>query len=137
MLKTLVLLLIIICVFTSVSAGEKPGNNNHPVLQLETKEIDMGQLVSGQRVSGEIRVTNAGAQDLLIGRVRSSCGLMIPTWPDEPISEGEEAVIRIRYNTNRLGPFVRKVIIHSNGHPKTHVVKVTGEVVPSEKNDEP
>lgn len=137
MLKTAIIFLVIMFGFTGISAGEKPVNTDHPVLQLESREIDMGQLVSGGRVSGEIHITNAGSKDLLIGRVRSSCGLMIPIWPDEPIAEGNEVVIRFRYNTSRLGPFNRNIIIHSNGHPKTHVVKVTGEVIPSRKNDEP
>lgn len=136
-LKNVGILLIIVCVFSGVLAGENSPNDNYPKLRVESDSIDLGNLVAGKRANGEITVHNEGGKNLLIGRVRSSCGLMIPTWPGEAIAPGEKATIRFRYNTNRLGPFERYIIIHSNGDPKTHVVKVTGEVVPSENNDEP
>ncbi len=135
-LKNFAILLFMVCAFPCILAGENSQNINHPVLRVESDSICLGNLVAGERASGKITVYNDGGKDLLIGRVRSSCGLMIPTWPEEAIAPGEEATIRFRYNTNRLGPFERNIIIHSNGHPKTHVVKVTGEVIPSGKNDD-
>lgn len=101
-----------------------------PYAELETTEVDMGQLVEGNRARGEVHFTNEGAKDLLIGRVRSSCGLLIATWPTEPIRQGERATIRFSYDTSRLGPFERRMIIHTNAYQKTLVVPVTGEVLP-------
>ncbi len=129
-LKNMAILLVIVCVFSCVQAGENSQVVNYPVLRVESDSVDLGNLVAGERASGEITVYNDGDKDLLIGRVRSSCGLMIPTWPGEAIPPGEEATIRFRYNTSRQGYFVRNIIIHTNGHPKTRVVQVTGHVMP-------
>ncbi len=129
-LKKVGILLVMMFVFSCVLAGESAQNINYPVLRVESDSIDLGKLVAGERASGEIKVYNEGGEDLLIGRVRSSCGLMIPTWPGEAIAPEEEATIRFRYNTSRQGPFVRNIIIHTNGHPKTKVVQVTGHVIP-------
>ncbi len=130
-LKKVGILLVLLFVFSCVLAGENSQVVNYPVLRVESDSIDLGKLVAGERASGEITLYNEGGKDLLIGRVRSSCGLMIPAWPGEAIAPGEEATIRFRYNTSRQGPFVRNIIIHTNGHPKTKVVQVTGHVIPA------
>ncbi len=103
---------------------------NHPYALLESDTIDLGVLAQGNRASGQIRLTNQGSGELLIARVRSSCGLMTPAWPDKGIRTGKEAVIGFRYDTRRLGPFTRKVIIHTNAWQRTLVLTVIGEVVP-------
>lgn len=102
----------------------------YPYAVVESRLIDMGSLEYGSRATGEIKLSNAGEQDLTIAKVRSSCGLMIPTWPGEPIGKDEEVDIRFSYDTSRLGPFERKVIIHTNAWQKTIVVTIRGEVVP-------
>lgn len=117
----------------SVVAGEDDERKNRfPIAVIEDDEIDMGQITEGTRQTGEIKITNIGEEDLLIGRVRSSCGLMIPNWPEDPVEKDDEVIIRFRYDTTRLGPFERKVIIHTNGWQKNLIITVSGEVIPSE-----
>ncbi len=122
-----VLLVSFACV---LMADDSVIKENYPYAVLSADTIDMGTVKSGERFTGRITITNEGKPDLLIARVRSSCGLMIPNWPTEPIRQGEAAIINFRYNTNRLGPFTRNIIIHTNGYKKTLVVPVYGEVVP-------
>lgn len=95
----------------------------------EKEVIDLGLIKQGSRSSGEIRILNKGVKDFVIARVRSSCGLMIPTWPDGAVGHNEEAVVRFRYDSSRPGPFERKVVIHTNAYQRTLVVTVKGEVV--------
>jgi len=101
-----------------------------PYAVLKSQAIDMGLLEYGSRATGVIKLGNAGAKDLIIAKVRSSCGLMIPTWPGQPIGKDQEVDIHFRYDTSRLGPFERKVIIHTNAWQKTIVITIRGEVVP-------
>ncbi len=105
---------------------------HHPYAVPESDVIDLGTLKAGSRAAGEIKLSNRGEKEMLIAKVRSSCGLMIPTWPREPVSRNEEVTIRFRYDTKRLGPFERNVVIHTNAYQKTLVVKVIGEVIPIE-----
>ncbi len=128
------LLLTILTAFSFLlsAANSEEIKKNHPYAVLESGMIDMGVLETGSRATGEIQLSNKGEKDMMIAKVRSSCGLMIPTWPGEPISHNEEVTIRFRYDTKRLGPFERNVVIHTNAWQKTLVVKVKGEVVPIE-----
>ena len=102
----------------------------HPYVVLETDTIDIGVVKTGSQVRPSVKLVNAGAHDLLIAKVRSSCGLMIPTWPVDPVSQGGEAVIQLRYDTSRPGPFVRHVMIHTNAWQKTLIITIMGEVSP-------
>ncbi len=103
----------------------------YPYATLVADTIEMGILEAGTRASGEIGISNTGAKNLIIGRVRSGCGLMVPSWPAEPLAQNEEAVIRFRLDTNNPGHFERKVIIHTNAYQKTMVVTVRGKVIPA------
>lgn len=107
--------------------------SNYPYASLAEEEIDMGIMQTGSNGDGYITLTNLGVPDLLIARVRSSCGLIIPTWPETPVNQGDTVNIRFRYNTSRLGPFERKVIIHTNAWQKNLSVTVTGEVIPEDQ----
>jgi hypothetical protein len=112
-------------------ANEPPeARVDFPYAVLEKSEIDFGKVTGGSPVSGHIRITNEGAVDLLVAKVRGSCGLMIASWPGEPLGQGEQLQISFRYDGNRLGPFERFITIHTNAWQKDLVVKVSGEVVP-------
>ena len=123
-------LALIFAPFAVPAADNKGIRASYPYAVLIKDTIDMGIIERTDRVTAEIRLRNEGTPELTIARVRSSCGLMIPTWPAEAISTGEEAVIRFRYNANRLGRFERFIVIHTNAWQKTLVVPVSGEVVP-------
>ncbi len=105
---------------------------NYPYAVIEKDTIDLGVLKQGIAARSHVIVRNEGRYDLIIAGVRSSCGLMIPNWPTEAVSTNEEAVINFRYNASRLGPFERKITIHTNAAQRTIVITVLGEVVPAE-----
>ncbi len=125
-----ILLIVNIFMVLNVSADDTGIKSSFPFAVLSTDTLDMGIIEQGNRADGQIGITNEGKPDLLIARVRSSCGLMIPTWPDKPVKTGEEVFINFRYNTNRIGPFKRNIIIHTNAWQKTLIVYVHGEVIP-------
>jgi len=100
-----------------------------PYAVLHSDSIDFGTVERGAVISGRLQVTNEGAYDLLIVKVRSSCGLLIQTWPSAPVRPGEKAVINFRYDSSIPGPFERLITIHTNAWQKNLVVSVKGEVV--------
>jgi hypothetical protein len=75
------------------------------------------------------KVTNKGAQPLLITNCSGSCGCTVPTCPREPILPGKSAEISIKYATDRIGPINKTVTIMSND-PATpnRTIMVKGEV---------
>ncbi len=129
-MKTIILPVILLVAFTAW-ALDKDIKASYPyAILLSNDTINMGTIEAGSRATGQIRLRNEGTPDLLIAKVRSSCGLMIPTWPTDAIKTGEEATINFRYNTNRIGPFTRNIIIHTNSYQKTLIIPVYGEIIP-------
>lgn len=131
-----VLVLLAGIVFPLQVSGTAPGDEprevrrQFPFAVLAETEIDLGKVPGGSPVSGVIRITNEGAEDLLVGKVRGSCGLMIGSWPAEPVAQGEQLQISFRFDGNRLGPFERLITIHTNAWQKDLVVSVRGEILP-------
>ncbi len=126
-----IILLIPLLIALTAWAEDKDIKTSYPyAILLSNDTINMGTIEAGSRAAGEIRLCNEGTPDLLIAKVRSSCGLMIPTWPTDAIQKGEEATINFRYNTNRIGPFTRNIIIHTNSYQKTLIIPVYGEIIP-------
>lgn len=102
---------------------------NFPYAHISSDTIDMGMLEPGSSGSASFTITNAGQHDLLVARVRSSCGLLVTTWPTQPIKPGEQGTVNFRYDTSRPGPFKRNIVIHTNAWQKNIVVQVYGEVI--------
>lgn len=130
------LFFVIIC-FTSNPYGFSNEVNDvdearerYPYAELNQKEITFDSLKQGSVLAGTIVIKNEGARDLVIAQVRSSCGLMIQSWPTSPVQPGKEVSIHFRYDSQRLGAFERFITIHTNAWQKDIVVKIRGEVVP-------
>lgn len=130
---SLIFLLLLACISGGLAAETPPVEvlrSEYPYAELEKDAIDLGKIAQGRQAPGSIVLTNTGQHPLLIGTVRSSCGLMIPSWPTQAIAPGAQATISFRYDGSRIGPFERIISIHTNAWQKTIQVKVSGEVVP-------
>lgn len=105
---------------------EATGNQAYAILSSDS--LDLGLLQAGGNGMGSFTLTNGGNRSMVVARVRSSCGLLITSWPREALKPGEQATISFRYDTSRPGPFRRNIVIHTNARQGTLVVKITGEV---------
>jgi hypothetical protein len=83
-------------------------------LVFENETIDYGTIEQGADGKREFVLTNNGTQPLIISNAQGSCGCTVPTFPKEPILPGKSAVIGVKYDTNRVGPFTKTVTITSN-----------------------
>lgn len=83
-------------------------------LVFEDETIDYGTVEQGADGKREFVLTNNGNQPLIISNAVGSCGCTVPTFPKEPILPGKSAVIGVKYDTNRVGPFTKTVTITSN-----------------------
>ncbi len=115
--------------FPNLIAQDKADvRNSYPYAVIRPAQINLGVAETGSMMRGRFTIYNEGEEALLIAGVRSSCGMMIPSWPSAPIVPGDSAIIQIRYDTSRVGSFTRLLTIHSNARQKTLVVGVHGEV---------
>jgi len=74
---------------------------------------------------------NTGNEPLLITEARGSCGCTVPEWPKEPIAPGATGMLKVTYDTKRVGSFQKSVTITSNAvNDPVKVVNIKGEVLP-------
>ncbi|NLM92705.1 MAG: DUF1573 domain-containing protein [Bacteroidales bacterium] len=93
------------------------------------KVHDYGTIEQGGDGTCEFEFTNAGKEPIVLTSVRSSCGCTIPEWSREPVLPGQTSVIKVKYDTRRLGVINKVIIVNSNAINSTVILRITGNVV--------
>ena len=103
-------------------------------MTFEAMEVDYGVIEKDSEPLRVLNFTNTGTEPLVIKNARGSCGCTVPVWPKEPIMPGQTDKIEVRYATNRIGKFSKKITFTTNeaGDPK--VIKVLGKVLKPEES---
>lgn len=106
---------------------------NAPVIKFESQTVNYGRIDKGSDGTREFKFTNVGKSPLKITRVKSSCGCTIPTYPKTEIMPGESNIIKVKYNTKKIGKFSKSVSIFTNTVPERNVLRIKGTVVDPNK----
>ena len=123
--KNILLLFILVC--SVYSQGQ-----NSAFITFDSLTINYGKILQGDNGTVDFKFTNTGDRDLKINRVRSSCGCTIPKKPDSLIAPGVSDLIKVNYDTERIGIINKTVIVNSNAANGTVILKITGEVLDPE-----
>src|SRR5215813_13579103 len=107
-------------------------NPNAPEITFSSELYDYGTIKQGADGGCEFKFKNTGKEPLVISNARGSCGCTVPTWPKEPIMKGQTAVIKVHYDTKRVGTFTKTVTIESNAKTNPKVINIKGTVEASE-----
>jgi hypothetical protein len=59
---------------------------------------------------------------------QGSCGCTVPSWPKEPIKPGANGVIKVHYDTKRVGPINKTVTVTSNSKDGVVTLHIKGLV---------
>ena len=97
-------------------------------IKFEKLVHDFGELTAGDQAEVEFKFTNTGNEPLLLSNVRSTCGCTVPTWPHEPILPGKSASIKVKYDSNRVGPINKQITVESNASNGPIYLKITGNI---------
>jgi hypothetical protein len=100
-----------------------------PVFEFENEVIDYGEIAANSDGNRVFKFKNVGKSPLIISQVKGSCGCTVPTKPEKPIMPGETGEIKVKYATNRIGPFSKTVTITSNAYEDTKVLRIKGRVL--------
>ena len=149
MKKTLLLLLLTTVALFFVNAQNNPQrvtlagdpetsttsfvpSHEGPYIEFEKTAHDYGQIVLGDNGESEFTFKNLGSEPLVLLNVQTSCGCAAPSWPREPVMPGQEAMIKVQYNTHTPGNIGRTVTVFSNslGGRERIVLRLTGHVHP-------
>ena len=99
-----------------------------PKMTFEFKNYDYGTIVQNSDGVREFPFVNDGTEPLIIKHAKGSCGCTVPEYAREPIMPGDESVIKVKYDTKRLGPFSKSVRITTNVSDQPIVITIKGKV---------
>ncbi len=90
---------------------------------------DYGTIEKGSDGKCVFTFTNTTDTPLILTNVQASCGCTVPSWPREAINPGESNVINVKYNTNNVGHFTKRISVFTNKQDTPIVLTITGQVV--------
>ncbi len=99
-----------------------------PNMKFESLEVDYGTIDQGADPIRVFKFTNVGTEPLVIKSAKGSCGCTVPTYPKEPILPGASNEIKVKYDTNRPGPFTKRVTLTTNVGEEPIVLTIKGVV---------
>ncbi|MCB0650474.1 MAG: DUF1573 domain-containing protein [Saprospiraceae bacterium] len=106
-----------------------------PAITFESDLVDYGTITQGSDPYRFFNFTNTGDAPLVITAAKGSCGCTVPTYPKDPILPGETGQIKVRYDTNRVGPFTKRVTLTIQDIEENSVLTIKGNV--EKKAEEP
>lgn len=130
-LKSLILFLMFSAgTVTSSYAQEKTASENPNAAEItfENDVHDYGTIKAGADGNCEFKFKNTGKEPLIISNAKGSCGCTVPTFPKEPIMKGQTGVIKVHYDTKRIGAFTKTITIESNAKTNPKILTIKGNV---------
>ena len=108
-----------------------------PTISLSEEEWDFGKIKEDERPVHIFTIKNTGREELIISRVRSSCGCAATMLSSDNIQPGKSTELKVTFNPTGYNGLVKKdIYIESNDPqlPKTKItVIVEVEPIPSPK----
>ncbi len=114
----------------------QPANPNQADIKFDKMVHDYGTIKQGAEGGCEFKFTNTGKEPLIISNCQGSCGCTVPSCPKEPILPGKSGVIKVHYDTKRVGPISKTVSVQSNAKSGTLTIQIKG-TVEAAPQDEP
>lgn len=128
MKKTIFLSIFFSFFFLGLFAQEKSNNTNDSII-FEKTVHDYGTITQGSDGNCEFKFTNKGKAPLVLKNVQTSCGCTVPEWPKEPIPSRKTGVIKVKYDTNRLGTFTKTITVISNATNPAVTITIKGNII--------
>jgi hypothetical protein len=113
--------------FSHLTEAEKA---NAPKIKFESTDFEFGKLTQGEKVSYDFVFTNNGKSDLVIRKIKASCGCTATSPEKMVIKPGEKSKISTTFNSRGKRGRQNKtitVITNDPNSPST-ILKVKGEV---------
>ncbi|MFT4660600.1 MAG: hypothetical protein ACI8XB_000868 [Patiriisocius sp.] len=120
----------LIASFTVSAQGKEVATENGPQISLDKDVHDYGEIEKGGEPYCEFLITNDGNEPLIISNAKGSCGCTVPEWSKEPILPGESSIMKVKYDTKRVGPINKSVTVNTNAvNSPTKVLRIKGKVL--------
>jgi len=137
-MKTAKSLIIYLFLFAAISVAKGQTENtqtnvqenpNAPEITLDKTVHDYGTIKKDANGSCEFTFKNTGKEPLVLSNVKSSCGCTVPSWSKDPILPGKSGVIKVVYDTKKVGPISKTITVMSNAKTNPIVLSIKGTVI--------
>ncbi len=116
------------------SSWTKEQLENAPVFDIETTRYDFGEINQMEKADVEFSFRNSGKSDLIIRKVRSSCGCTTVTPANTTIKPGESSTIKAVFDAGaRKGKQHKVITVITNDPQKSQVSLVVSGTVLEKK----
>lgn len=109
--------------------AEGPVKSAGAVAKWDKTVEDMGEIAQGTPKAAEFKLTNDGAEPLLIASAHASCGCTNLSYPKDPVLPGKSATISVTYNAAARGAFMKTVTVRTNAGDQPTLLQVKGVVL--------
>jgi hypothetical protein len=102
-------------------------------ITFENTEHDFGTITQGDKVTYDFKFKNTGKSELLIKEAKGSCGCTVPEYPKDPISPGQEDIIKVSFNSaGKIGDQIKSVTLFCNIPEGVKVLHIKSNIVSKE-----
>lgn len=95
-----------------------------PIISLSEEEWDFGKIKEDERPVHIFNIKNTGGQELVINRVRASCGCTATILSEKNIQPGKSAELKVTFNPTGYKGVVKRDIYLESNDPKRPNVKI-------------
>lgn len=104
-------------------------NDNLGIMHIEQPKYEFGTIEQGSNAIAVFEIKNNENKPIVINSIESACDCTIPQWKRESINVGETTIVKVKYDTKKIGKFTKKIFVHSNAVNTTLVLTISGEVI--------
>jgi len=145
MKKRILHFLFCIAALSANAQADDPDLSAGARISFASLEHDYGTIANGANGECAFTYTNTGTGYLIITSCKSSCGCVVAKCDPGPLAPGKSAMLRVKYDTKRSGPFTKSVTVESNAtNAPIVVLRIKGqvlaqpvEIIPANTNTEP
>lgn len=105
-------------------------------ISINTLAKDFGVVVHNDKRNFKFELTNLDTSNLVIWHVTASCGCTTPTWTEKPVKQGENALVKVKYDSSIIGVFSKSIMVYTNFDDKPIKLIIMGKVVPNKTETE-
>ncbi len=131
MKKGALILSMFLCFAISSFAQQPATEKKESGVVFDTLVYDYGTIEKGSEGKCSFAFKNTSDTPLILTNVAASCGCTVPSWPKNPIKPGETSAIDVKYNTNNIGHFTKRITVTTNKQDTPIILTITGQVVDS------
>lgn len=121
---------------TAQNATDKKAPEQNTSLTFEQLTVDYGDIERGSDPYRVFVFTNTSDGPVAIKSAKGSCGCTVPEYPKEPIMPGEKSEVKVRYDTQRMGPFGKTITLTTTKDEKI-TLNIKGKVHKAEDKSVP